>query len=128
MLICPEASKAQNNIAAVSADGSTVCVLIRRLNSSCKTFNCVRRPRAPPLAWRQSSECEQAVAGFLQAVGDGMMLEPPFADEGLAAALDLMTCRRIDHVGMVSGNLLVQALRRVGEQVPVLVDVMPMSA
>ena len=35
MLIWPEASKAQNNIAAVSADGSTVCVLMRRLNSSC---------------------------------------------------------------------------------------------
>src|SRR6059058_4988871 len=35
MLICPEASSAQNNIAAVSADGSTVCVLILRLNSSC---------------------------------------------------------------------------------------------
>ena len=36
MLICPEASSAQNNIAAVSADGRTVWVLIRRLNSSCK--------------------------------------------------------------------------------------------
>ena len=35
MLIWPEASKAQNNMAAVSADGYTVCVLIRRLNSSC---------------------------------------------------------------------------------------------
>jgi hypothetical protein len=35
MLIWPEASNAQNSIAAVSADGSTVCVLIRRLNSSC---------------------------------------------------------------------------------------------
>jgi hypothetical protein len=35
MLIFPEASSAQNHIAAVSADGSTVCVLIRRLNSSC---------------------------------------------------------------------------------------------
>jgi hypothetical protein len=32
--ICPEAINAQNNIAAVSALGSTVCVLIRRLNSS----------------------------------------------------------------------------------------------
>src|SRR5436190_8874660 len=30
MLIWAEASKAQNNMAAVSADGSTVCVLIRR--------------------------------------------------------------------------------------------------
>src|SRR2546430_17241133 len=36
ILICPEASNAQNNIAAVSADGSTVWVLIRRLNSSCR--------------------------------------------------------------------------------------------
>jgi len=36
MLICPEASSAQNNIAAVSADGSTAWVLIRRLNSSCR--------------------------------------------------------------------------------------------
>ncbi|KAH2818790.1 hypothetical protein KXV85_003664, partial [Aspergillus fumigatus] len=35
MLICPEASSAQNIIAAVSAEGSTVWVLIRRLNSSC---------------------------------------------------------------------------------------------
>ena len=35
MVICPEASKAQNSIAAVSAEGSTVCVLMRRLNSSC---------------------------------------------------------------------------------------------
>jgi hypothetical protein len=35
MLICPEASKAQNSMAAVSAEGSTVWVLMRRLNSSC---------------------------------------------------------------------------------------------
>ena len=34
MLIWPDASKAQNSMAAVSADGSTVWVLIRRLNSS----------------------------------------------------------------------------------------------
>src|SRR5438034_2274411 len=35
MLIWPEASSAQNSMAAVSADGSTVWVLILRLNSSC---------------------------------------------------------------------------------------------
>jgi len=35
MLVWPEASNAQNSMAAVSADGSTVCVLILRLNSSC---------------------------------------------------------------------------------------------
>jgi hypothetical protein len=35
MLIWPETSSAPNNMAAVSADGSTVWVLILRLNSSC---------------------------------------------------------------------------------------------
>jgi hypothetical protein len=30
MVICPEASRARNNIAAVSAEGDTVWVLIRR--------------------------------------------------------------------------------------------------
>jgi len=35
MLIWPEVSKAQDNTAVVFADGKMVCVLIRRLNSSC---------------------------------------------------------------------------------------------
>ena len=35
LVIWPEASNAQNSMAAVSALGSTVCVLIQRLNSSC---------------------------------------------------------------------------------------------
>ena len=34
--IWPDAIRAQNSIAAVSADGSTVWVLMRRLNSSCR--------------------------------------------------------------------------------------------
>lgn len=34
-MIWPEASNAQNNMAPVSAEGSTVCVLIRCLNSLC---------------------------------------------------------------------------------------------
>src|SRR5215204_3710168 len=35
IVIWPDASSAQNSMAAVSAEGSTVWVLIRRLNSSC---------------------------------------------------------------------------------------------
>ena len=66
----------------------------------------IRSPGAAPLAWRQTGEGKQAFAGFLNAVRDGAMLEPPLADEGLAAGFDL----------------LVQALGRVGQQVPVLVD------
>jgi hypothetical protein len=33
---------------------------------------------AAPLARRQPGEGEEAVAGFLQAVGDSAVLEPPF--------------------------------------------------
>src|SRR4051795_11858970 len=36
MVIWPDASSAQNSMAAVSAEGSTVWVLMRRLNSSCR--------------------------------------------------------------------------------------------
>src|SRR3982751_6215745 len=109
MLIWPEASSAQNNMAAVSAEGSTVCVLIRRLNSSCSR-SIAFVVRAPPLARRQSGEAEQALAGFLQAVRDGAVLDPPFADEGLAAGLDLVGCQRVDHVVVVGGDLVVHAL------------------
>jgi len=50
----------------------------------------IRRPCAAPLARRQAGEGEQAFAGFLQAVGHGTVLEPPLADEGLAASFDLL--------------------------------------
>ena len=123
----PEASSAQNNIAAVSADGSTVWVLIRRLNSSCRRSIAFVVLRASPLARRQAGEGEEAVAGFLQAVGDGAVTEPPLADEGLAARLDLLGRGGVDHVGVVGGDLLVQALGRVGEQVAVLMDRAPLN-
>src|SRR3954454_22275350 len=89
MLICPEASSAQNNIAAVSADGSTVWVLIRRLNSSCRRsiaffFLALRHWVGAGIATtprqKQAGEGEEAVSGFLQAVGDGAMTQPPLAD------------------------------------------------
>src|ERR1700692_2508720 len=50
------------------------------------------------------------------------MLQPPFSDEGLAARRDLLRRRRIDHVVVIRGDLVVQALRGMGEQVSVLVD------
>ena|ERR1700730_13055132 len=34
---------------------------------------------AAPLAWRQARESEERVASFLQVIGDGAVLEPPFA-------------------------------------------------
>jgi hypothetical protein len=83
MLICPEASNTQNSIAAVSADGR-LC-FDPSFELLVQSLNCIRRARAAPLAWRQAGEDEQTVAGFLQAVGDGAVLKPPLADEGLAA-------------------------------------------
>src|SRR3974390_2552207 len=77
---------------------------------------------ALPLAWRQASKGEEAVAGFLQTIGDGTVLEPPFADEGLAAGLDLLTCRGVDHIGVVGADLLVQTVGCMRQQVPMLVN------
>ena len=68
--------------------------------------------RAPPLTGRQPPEGEQPVAGFLQAIGDGAMLEPPFADEGFAPRLDLLAPCRVNHVVVVGGDLIVQPLWR----------------
>jgi hypothetical protein len=67
----------RNSIAAVSADGSTVCVLILRLNSSCSRLialvlqtlrhwlDCRRKnvnSRLPPVPMR----CETPVSGNLE--------------------------------------------------------------
>src|SRR5262245_36924508 len=76
---------------------------------------------AAPLAWRQPREGEEAIAGFFEAIGHRPTLEPPLADEGLATALDLRRCRGVNHVRVVGGDLLVQTLGRVRQQVPVLV-------
>jgi hypothetical protein len=89
------------------AEGGTVSVLVRPLNSSWS-----RSIAFVVLAlrhWLGAREGEEAVATFLQAVGDVVVFEPPFADEGLPARLDLVTRRRVDHIGVVGGDLLVQA-------------------
>src|SRR3984893_18864184 len=82
----------------------------------------IRRAHAAPLAWRQASKGEQALSGLLQAVGDSTMLEPPFADKSLAAGLDLLRCRRVDHVVVIRGDLVMQALGGMREKVSVLLD------
>jgi hypothetical protein len=49
-------------------------------------------------------------ATSLQLDGNFAVLEPPFADEGLAAGLDLLACRGVDHIGVVGADLLVQTV------------------
>src|ERR1700692_1074065 len=122
MLICPEASSAQNNIAAVSADGSTVCVLILRLNSSCnRSIAFVVRALRHWLGGRRVKVKSRSPASSrLSATARGLGL--PFSDEGLAARFDLLTRRRVDHVVVIRGDLVMQALGGVREKVPMLVD------
>ena len=76
MLICPEASSAQNNIAAVSADGQHGLGFDPSLELLVETLDRVCCPRAAPLGRWRASESEEAVASFLQAVRDGAMREP----------------------------------------------------
>src|SRR5262249_62250033 len=54
------------------------------------------------------------------------MLESPLAYESLAARVDLLPGRGINHVGVVRCDLLMQALRRVRQQVSMLVNRTPL--
>jgi hypothetical protein len=71
---------------------------------------------------------EEPIARFLQAIGDGAMLESPLAQESLAARLDLPAAFRVDHVVVVSTDLLVQSLGRARQEIAMLVNLMPTSA
>src|SRR6478736_6584048 len=104
MLICPEASSAQNNIAAVSADGSTVCVLIRRLNSSCR---------------RSIAFVVLALRHWLGGRRVKLNRRSPASSRQSATG---RWRSRIDHVGIIGGYLFMQALGRVGKQIPVFVN------
>src|SRR6202008_2900087 len=92
-----------------------------------QTLDRVRCSRASPLARRQAGEGEEALAGFLQAVGDGAMTQPPPSDEGLTAGLDFLGRGGVDHVGVIGGDLVVQALGRMREEVSVLMDRTPLN-
>jgi hypothetical protein len=50
------------------------------------------------------------------------VLEPPLADEGLAAGFNLLARGGVDHVGVVGGDLLVQALGGVRKEIAMLVN------
>ena len=122
MVICPEAIKAQNNIAAVSAEGSTVWVLIRRLNSSCNRsiafdvridFHWLFGKRV------KVKSLSPAPPGSLQPRGISL----PFANERLALDLDLRLRGGIDHIIVIGGDFLVQPVGRMSKKVASLCTV-----
>src|ERR1700685_1193017 len=71
-------------------------------------------------------ESEKTIAGFLQAVGHGFVFEPPLADEGLAVLFNLFAGFRVDHFVVVVGDLLMQALWSVREEITVFVHGAPL--
>src|SRR3954454_1810427 len=79
-----------------------------------QAFDGVGGPRALPLARWQSREGEQLVASLLQAVGNGAVPQPPFAQERLSALLDVLGRRGGDHVGVVGRDFVVEPLGRMG--------------
>jgi len=78
-------------MAAVSVEGSTVWVLVRRFADRF------------PLAFREPREGEQLVARFLQAIGDRTAFQPPFVDQRLALRLDLQLRAGVDHIVVIGG-------------------------
>jgi len=73
------------------------------------------------LTWREAGEGEQLVAGLFQTVGDGAMLQAPFAEEGLALRLDLRLAFCVDHISVIVRYFIFQPLGRVRQQIAVLV-------
>jgi hypothetical protein len=117
-MIWPDAISAQNNMAAVSAQGSTVCVLVLLLNSSCKRsiafvvridfhWLCGKRVKVNSLSPASSKLSATA--------------QPPFVDERLALGFYLAARFGIDHILVVVGDFLLQPFRRMGQQIAVLV-------
>ena len=58
---------------------------------------------------------------------NGAVLEPPLANKSFAAGFDLLARRCIDHIVIIGGDLLMQALRRVRQRVAVFVDRAPLD-
>ena len=109
IVIWPEPSSAQNSMAAVSAQGRMVWVLMRRLNSSCRRsiafvvlidFHWLGGKRVKVNSLSPAPGLDPG------AVGDGAAFPPPFADEGFPPRFDLGPRRGVDHVAIVVGDFL----------------------
>ena len=69
---------------------------------------------------RKAREREEVLAGFFEAGGNGWALQPPFPEEGLTTGFNLLGRLGVDHVGVTIGEFFVQALRRMSQEVAML--------
>ena len=65
--------------------------------------------------------------GFLEAVGDRLAFEPPFAKECLAAGFALRRGFGIDHVAVILGQFVMHMLGSMAEKVAMLVHGAPLD-
>ncbi len=109
-------------MAAVSADGSTVCVLILRLNSSCNRSIAfvVRTLRHWPGGNRVKANKRSPASSRLSATA--RCLRRHLRDESLATGLDLPPRGCIGHVVVIGCDLVMRARGRMRQQIPVLVN------
>ena len=70
---------------------------------------------------RIAQEGEQPLPRLFQAVRHAPAAEPPLGQEGLALLAHLLGVFGVHHVGVVGLDLVVQRLRRMGEEVALLV-------
>ena len=88
----------------------------------------IRGANRLPLLVREAQEGEELVSGLFEAVSNRAALETPFADERLALGLHVLCRLGVDHVGVIGADLVIELLRRVRQEVPILVNIMPTSA
>src|SRR5215218_4809970 len=117
IVIWPDASSAQNSMAAVSAEGSTVWVLIRRLNSSCRRSTAfVVRADFHWLGGRRVKVNSLSPASS-RLSATARPLSRHLRRNALRRSATSNRVRGVDHVGVVRRDLLVQSVRGMGEQI-----------
>jgi hypothetical protein len=100
-VIWPEASSGQNSIAAVSREGGTVCVVMRRLHSSWRrSMAFLARADFPQLGGR-CVKANSASAASFKALGQRAAAQARPAQERLALRPDRLRGRSVDHVRIV---------------------------
>src|SRR4051794_11022581 len=113
-------------MAAVSAEGRTVWVLIRRLNSSCsRSIAFVVRALLHWLGGNWGKVNSRSPASS-KLSATGRCLSRHLRTNALRLRCDVFRRGRIDHVGIVGADFLMQALGRVRKQIAVLMNRAPL--
>jgi len=77
-----------------------------------QAFDRIRGADRFPLALRKAREGEQLVAGLIEAVGDGLAFQPPFADECLACGASIWMRERRQSKWLCSGRDVMMIVAR----------------